>query len=137
MAEDPAPEIGGGQIDAVLKYLPIFQEPGYQFGEWHTPEGQSAYFSYKPEVDEFVGTLYKQGLIIQFDWPSWKEEIRRYRSDPATLAKADLLTIRKLLTAHVRADRFVEGNLASIFREGHLTAILQRLKNIRREITDE
>jgi hypothetical protein len=137
VAEDPAPEIGVAQIDAVLKYLPIFEEPGYQFGEWITREGESAHFSYEPEVDEFVKSLYEQGFIIQFDWPTWREEVRRYRSDPATLAEADLLTIRKLLTAHVRADRFVEGNLASIFKEGHLTAILRRLKDIRREIADE
>lgn len=137
MDEDPALEIGVAQIDAVLKYLPIFEEPGYQFGEWHTREGQSAYFSYKPEVDEFIRALYEQGLIIQFDWPSWGEENKRYRSDPAALDEADLLTIQKLLTAHVRADRFVEAHLAGIFREGHLAAILQRLKSIRCEMTTE
>ena len=43
------------------------------------------------------------------------------------LASADLLTLRKLLTTHIRADRFTEGHLES----GHITAILRQLKQIR------
>jgi hypothetical protein len=86
---------------------------------------------YSPEVNNFVQTLYEQGIIYVFDWTSWKEEAEHYQSDPHSLKGADILTLRKLLTAHVRADRFVEGHLASVFESGHITTILRRLKQIR------
>jgi hypothetical protein len=44
---------------------------------------------------------------------------------------ADLLTLRKLLTLHVRGDRFVEGHLASVLESGHVTDILERMQQIR------
>lgn len=133
--KDPIPEIGLQQINAILKYLPIFEKQDYQFGQWVEQEGQFPYFSFSPEVNEFISTLHKQNMIILFDWKSWREEAKRYQSDPDALEASDLLTVRKLLTAHVRADRFVEGHLASVFESGHITAILHRLKQIRDEMT--
>ena len=135
MSKDSVPEIGLQQIDAILKYLPLFEKQDYQCGQWVEQEGQFPYFSFSPEVDEFIDTLYKQDMIIPFDWRSWSEEAERYQTDPKALEAADLLTLRKLLTAHIRGDRFVEGHLASVFESGHITAILRRLKQIREEMT--
>ncbi len=129
--EDTAQEVRPGQIDAVLKYLPIFEGGDFEPGEWLTREGCFPNFLYSPEVNDFIQTLYEQGIIYVFGWTSWKEEAERYQSDLNSLAGADLLTLRKLLAAHVRADRFVEGHLASVFESGHITAILRRLKQIR------
>lgn len=134
VTKDSVPEIGVEQIDAVLEYLPLFEEQDYEFGQWEAPEGQLPHFSFSPEVDEFISTLYEQGIMIRFDWPTWSEEAKRYQSNRAALESADLLTVRKLLTTHVRAERFEEGHLARIFDEGLLTALLQRLKQIRDEM---
>lgn len=79
-------------------------------------------------------TLYEQKIIIVFDWTSWGDEVKRYQAEPEALARANLLTLRKLLTAHIRADRFVEGRLASVLESGHIAAILRRLKQIRDEM---
>jgi hypothetical protein len=127
MSEDMASHIGPQQIDAVLEFLPAFESPGYKFGEWTG----SGYFSYSPEVDDWIRTLYEQNILLPFDWTRWREEAQRYRSTPGALQTAGLLTLRKLLTTHVRADRFVEGHLASVLESGHVTAILRRLKQIR------
>jgi hypothetical protein len=127
MSEDTAPEIGPQQVDRVLEFLPAFESPGYRFGEW----GDSGYFSYSPEVDDFIKTLYEQDILVDFDWVSWKEEAQRYQSKVDALQQADLLTLRKLLTVHVRADRFTKGHLASVLESGHITAILSRLEQIR------
>ncbi len=131
MTESAIPEIGPRQVDAVLRYLPLFERENFVPGEWQTPEGQFQWFLYSPEVDAFVRTLYEQAIILVFDWPSWKEEAERYESDPSSLEQADLLAVRKLLTAHVRADRFTEGHLGSVLRSGHIVGILRRLKRIR------
>lgn len=80
---------------------------------------------------DFVQALYDQQVVFSFDWTSWQEEARRYVSDPEALETADALTLRKLLTTHVRKDRFVEGHFVGMLECGHITAILRRLKEIR------
>ena len=134
MNEMPVLEIGPERIDAVLEYLPTFERPGYQAGEWRAREGSFPSFVYRSEVTDFIQTLYQQRFVIYLDWTSWQGEAERYQSDSASLAEADLLTLRKLLTVHVRADRFVEGHLASVFASGHILAILHRLEQVRDEI---
>ena len=129
--QDEAPEIGARQLDAVLRFLPIFEESEYVFGEWHSPEGQLPYYAMSREAMDFVRALYDQQVVFTFDWTSWQDEARRYFSDPESLETADLLTLRKLLTTHVRKDRFVEGHLGDMSERGHITAILRRLREIR------
>ena len=51
--------------------------------------------------------------------------------DPAALAAADFDTVRRLLTLHVRADRFNAGHLGAVARSGHLAAVLRRLRALR------
>jgi|GEM_PF-924697 len=132
--DKPVPEIGVQEIEAILKYLPIFEQQNYQFGQWIQKRGQFAYFAYSPEVLEFQSALYRHNIIIVFDWTIWDDEAKRYQAEPKALETADLLTLRKLLTAHIRADRFVEGHLASVLESGHIAAILRRLRQIREEM---
>ena len=119
------------QLDAVLRFLPMFEQPGYSFGEWHAPEGQFPFYAYNEEVLAFLQALYDSNLLFVFDWGKWQDETRRYMDDPDALAQADLLALRKLLTTHVRLDRFVEGHLAGVLENGHMTAVLRRLNTIR------
>jgi len=131
MADTPVPEVGPEQIDAVLAFLPVFTQPGISFGEWRAPEGQMPYYADSREVRDFVAALYKHRFVVSFDWPSWQDEAKRLMNEPGALAEADLLTLRKLLTTHVRADRFNEGHLGSVLESGHVAAILRRLQVIR------
>ena len=128
--EEP-PEIGPEQLDAVLRYLPIFSQPGYVFGEWHMPEGQFPFYAYNDEVMEFIQELSNQDIVYVFNWVEWQEEAQRYMTDPEALQQADLLTLRRLLVTHLRTDRFVEGHLASMMENAHITAILRRMSDIR------
>ena len=81
-----------------------------------------------------MGALSAQNLLVAFDWPSWQDVANCYFTDSAALESADLLTLRKLLTTHVRMERFVDGHLATVFESGHLVAILERLKALRAEL---
>lgn len=129
MSQDVVPEIEIEQLDIILKFLHIFSQEGYKFGEWVAEPGHFPYFSYNPDVEAFIVAVHRASLL--FDWTSWSDEARRYQAHPDALARADLLTLCKLLTTHVRADRFNEGHLATVLESGHITAILRRLKEIR------
>jgi len=128
-------DVGAEALDAVLAFLPVFAQPGVVFGKWHTPEGQHPYYAESTDVRAFVSTLHQHHITFPFDWPSWQqEEANRYVDRPETMAQADLLTLRKLLTVHIRADRFVEGHLAHMLENGHVISILRRLQAIREEM---
>jgi len=130
----PVPPINRAGFDSVLAYLPVFQRPGFKFGEWVYKEGELPHYQYSPEVDRFVSALYAANLVYPFDWGQFVERAQRYRDEPDLLASADLLTLRKLLTTHVRADRFNEGHLAAELESGHIVAILKCLQELREEL---
>lgn len=85
------------------------------------------------EVYEFIDALHEFGWITPFNWGSWTDQAKRYVDDPEALSTADVETLQKLLTTHVRQDRFCDGHLLSMFTSGHMTAILRRIGEIARE----
>jgi len=78
----------------------------------------------------FGSALHESGLLIRFDWPSWQEEAARLYDDPSLISQANLETIRRLLTTHIRKDRFCQGHLACACESGHIVAVLKRLKEL-------
>lgn len=117
-------------IDAVLALLPDLERP--EFSSARRP-----WFGGDPEVRRIHETLYRHGFILGFDWPSWRAEAERYQREPDALARAPLVDLCKLLTSHVRLDRFVGGHFESVVQSGQLAAILRRLQAIREEGAQE
>ncbi len=122
-------------IDAILPFLDAFQKMSFQCGEW-PDAGDSIipHFEFSDPVEAFVHALYDHGWIEPFDWASWQDEAQQYVDDPARLGLIDAETVRKLLTVSIRKDRFCEGHLAAMFENGHIVALLRRLKRIRAEM---
>ncbi|PQO27596.1 hypothetical protein C5Y96_18895 [Blastopirellula marina] len=132
MLEKPTIE----QIDAILPYLDHFEQDGFVAG---THEKDSAtgypYFRRSDIVQDFVQALYDNDWVTpKFDWTEWKDS-ELYIKHPESLRSVDSITVVKLFTTHVRGDRFCEGHLAAMFESGHILAILQRLREIREEMT--
>lgn len=123
------PEVVEEEVARVLAYLPVFEQPGFSPGAWKSPPGQFPYFVYVPEVQSFIRDLSLARLVYPFNWNGW-HAAGHYEAAMAALPQADLLTIRRLLTLHVRADRFTEGHLATVFEDGSMVAILHRLRAI-------
>ncbi len=130
---DPPPALRPEQIDAVLEFLPIFEQDGYSFGTLVERPGHVPFISESLEVSAFRKALSRENVLIVFNWVDWQNELARYQSHPDALASADLLTLRKILTAHIRADRFTEGHFVGVLEDGHLIAVLRRLQAIRME----
>jgi hypothetical protein len=125
-------------VDAVLQYLSYFANPNNKFYEIdESPLNMPNILNIEPyiyseKVSEFIRTLYRCNFIQEFDWIS-SDECEKYQKDPHLIGDINLETIIKLLTTHVRADRFVSGHLVSVIDNGHLLKILQRLAEIRKE----
>ncbi|MDD1443610.1 ADP-ribosylglycohydrolase family protein [Dolichospermum sp. ST_sed3] len=123
------PPLNQSDIQAVLIFLPIFEKSDFISGQWVVKEGIMPYYNYTSEVSDFMAALYQHGFIRSFNWANW-EEGKRLLDDPALLQKSSFQTIRKLLTAHVRTERFSEGHLAHLFETGQIVMILKRLAEI-------
>ncbi len=119
------------QIDTLLAFLPIFEQEGFVAAEIIAPPGHIPFCDAAPEVSRFSAALRRNGFFCPFDWPAWQDEAARYVAQPETLAGADLLTIRKLFTLHLRKERFCDGHLAAMVECGHVAAVLRRLGELR------
>jgi hypothetical protein len=116
-------------IKKIIEFLPIFKDKGFKASKLYLKEGVFPSNIYSEEVTRFLNVLYMEGFIYPFDWSNW-DYGRKLTSNSELIKKAKLLTLRKLLTAHTRYDRFCEGHLASIFESGLIVRILKRLEQL-------
>ncbi|MFU8841198.1 MAG: DUF6508 domain-containing protein [Nitriliruptoraceae bacterium] len=132
--QPPAEELDWGPA---LSWLPVLATDGFEPGRFAGGEETEPgvftmpYAVLAPEAAAFVGCLYETDVVTGTDWTTWLEEggVALYE-DPERLATATLEECRILLIAHVRNDRFVEGHLLSILRDGHLVAVLERIREL-------
>jgi hypothetical protein len=87
-------------------------------------------WEYSPAVRALVEAVRAGGLLVAFDWREWQREGLRYVEDPRRVATADLDIILRLLTLHVRKDEEADGHLARVLEEGHIVAVLRRLREL-------
>lgn len=123
----PAPD----QVAALLAFLPVFEDPGFCPGG-AVPLDEDGYPAepFVKTVSRFLDACYKNGFIVRFDWESWDAEARETMALADRVAAADLPRLRRLLTWHVRQNRFERDHLASMIAGGHMLAILRRVKEL-------
>jgi hypothetical protein len=126
------------RIRALTKFLPILIKINPQdFSHSVRLPGNEGvcygigHVEFHPAVYEFTKACLENGFVQpSFDWPAWAKEACRFIADPALVTSARLATCVKLITTHLRYERFCDGHLHSVFESGHLIAILRRLKVI-------
>ena len=90
------------------------------------------WFNYDEAGVECQQILYANDWVTpKAHWGEWQDVAEEYVDSPEKIKSADVVTVHKLFTTHVRKDRFCEGHLASMFENGHIVALLRRLKEIR------
>jgi hypothetical protein len=78
----------------------------------------------------FATLAREHGWVHDFPWPDWQHRAEHYVQDPRHLARAGFGALRKLITTHVRKERFCEGRLRDMRERGHLRAILLRMRQL-------
>ena len=81
-------------------------------------------------ASEFVTACYEEHFVQPFDWGEWSGRDDCDLTSPEFIARADLVGIIKMLTTHIRVDRFCDGHLLSAMENGTILRILERLRNI-------
>ncbi len=118
-------------LDRVLAFLPFFEDQDSKFYEVRTDLSGFDPYVYSNEVDEFIEILYSEEFVTPFDWSIWQDEAAKFVEQPKLLESAELTILQKLLTTHIRKERFHSGHLAAMIDNGHIFAILKRLQQIR------
>jgi len=80
-------------------------------------------------IEALIRVAYELGWVLpDFDWAEWARtaEAQALVRDSAAIAAADTVVLAKLLTAHLRQDRFFEGHLQWAYESGQLVAIVKR-----------
>ncbi len=107
------------------------------FGEFIIPEtlpddsNQFPFYNWSPVVSRFVDLVYELEIIVNFNWSGWYEGKALLENPKTYYERLDIVTLCKLLTVIVRADRFSEGTLVGSFENGIIQKII---KSIRLEI---
>ncbi len=109
-------QLSQSELNEILNFLPVFEQPDYKPGQWNSPEKAFPYYGYSSEVLAFLEVLYKYNFILPFDWTNWAEG-KRLVEDPTLIQKSNMQTLRKLLTAHVRATDFQKAILQVFLRQ--------------------
>ena len=87
-----------------------------------------------PSHIQLIHLLDLTSFLEVFDYHSWAESFGWDKvHDPGTLEAADFETLRRIITAHVRTNRFVGGHWDRLQSEGYLNRFLERLRQLYNE----
>ena len=118
----------------LAELVPILEAPDADFGHWEQPPPRDGvhtlgWFEFGPTAEAWRAAVGRGGWVeTGFDWPSWlaTERGMALRDRPEEVSTATPEELRRLLTAIVRSDRFVEGSIAGAFESGLLARIARR-----------
>jgi hypothetical protein len=80
---------------------------------------------------ELLAVMHETNFTEPFDWSDWIATFGAEKlNDPALLDTADLDTLRRLVTAHVRMDRFSGGHLDTILASGYMDRAMARARQL-------
>ena len=88
----------------------------------------SYYPCWNPILDKFHNLVYELRIIIRFDWTTWEDAPKILKYLDFDYDSVDKLTLIKLITTMVRAERFNEGFLPECFSNGTALKILKALQ---------
>ena len=133
-------KISKAGIDRILAFIPFFERSDSYFGKAPELEDtQDGGFSisdpvYSKTAWSFVEACYEESFVQPFNWIRWGGRHQDDLRSDSYIGKANLLTIIRMLTTHIRADRFVSvGHLLSVMEDGTILKILKRLEEINSE----
>ena len=130
-ASFPTPD----DIDAVIRYIPELEvaDPAalYTWGGANEIAASVTAFpwvDYHHPVPTLVGELYGHRFVARnFHWQREGAPLIERFHQRGEIGEADLTDLVKLVTTHVRAERFITGHLADALDRGWILAILRRL----------
>ena len=114
-------------LSVVLRFLPFF---GRKRIILFTRDKGNVFdpVDYNIKIHQFIDALYESGFIQPMGWKGWEKAIQKYINFPNLIATADMETLIKILTVHIRKENYKKGHIADMIECGQFEKILTRLK---------
>lgn len=117
-------------IRRILAYLPMLERTA-KFGAGpRVSMGRIIPSELNPVVTGLIQACYAEFLVQPFDYEKWSRNLGSVLEEDVFVQGLDLEGIVKLLTYHIRQERFCDGHLLQAFQSGQMTRILRRLKDV-------
>jgi hypothetical protein len=126
------------ELDERLRVLagwaPTLASGELEFGHWvvSKPDADGVthmpWYDYSPEARRFMAEVVGAGWVQPFDWMAWASGPagQALIAEPERVATVGADDLQRLLTAIIRGDRFIEGNVVGAYESGMLLAIALR-----------
>ncbi|MDB5282411.1 MAG: hypothetical protein JWO06_1486 [Bacteroidota bacterium] len=79
-------------------------------------------------VSQFFNATYFLGLVVPFEWSTWREGFEMLNDPNTSFNELDTATLCRLLTIIVKGDKFCEGYMINCFETGVVVKILEALE---------
>jgi hypothetical protein len=136
MKKTPLPTLQ--DIEALTAFLPRLYAEGFSpVLRWEGGEKLKdgsftlAYPKYDPLVEEFFNAV--RGSWIDYEYNP--EQAYQMLKDEKAVKAAALSEIKNMLTFCARGERFSDGHWATMIEKGYIRRLLERLNEIKAEIT--
>ena len=87
-----------------------------------------------PVTTEFFKVVHELGIVPVFDWVDWEEGRLMLDNKDQDFSASDIITLCKLFTVMIRADRFMDGYLVGqLKRKNVLTLFGVTLRKVERQ----
>ncbi len=133
---DSFPEPSLADLEAVAAFTEALCGSDMDLGHWaggaSAREGypQVPWFQTSNLISQWEQALYERNIITSYGEDGWFDRMHAFSAEPDSLASADLLTIRKVLTTIVRGERFCDGHIQGMFSNGVAQAAMARLSKL-------
>jgi len=122
------------EIETLVGFFPLLNDPTFAEVKWHCDQSDGVvhlpWIEYGPEAGRLMAFLASSRFVQPFDWPAWQDQAERYVEEPQRLRSASMADIQRLLTTHLRKERFCEGHFAAMLSRGHIAAIVARVAEL-------
>jgi hypothetical protein len=111
-----------------VAYAPMASSPKGQVA-YSPTAGAGSHDHTLEDIMALIQELDRTGFVAPFDWIQWSNTLPPgWQTNPALIATADVETLRRLMTAHIRLDRMNRGHLDGLFRSGYMDQVFHRLE---------
>ena len=80
-------------------------------------------------IDDFYQIAHELKIVLDFDWMDWQKGKDILNNNETNYSELNNITLCKLITVIIRADRFNEGYMVSCFENGIVLKILKGIKS--------
>lgn len=110
-------------LDAVLKF-----KPDYKLRSDESSSGQAAW---RESLGIFLAVLHRSRFLLDFDWMHTFDRASGRKLLEKDVGLLTLAELRKVLTYHVRMDKFCRGHLDELVQNGSFEGMVRRLGELK------